>query len=282
MSLKRRLELLEKRADYLDSGIKIPQNFQEFNESIGLPISKIPPFKELPIFDYELNIISNIEKYKDYALNKARGIGATEIILRWILFRAIQNNIPGRKFLIVTGIRLGLARDHIKRMINLCYNIPGVIKQSSQYNIIINNSEIIAIPANPAAIRGYENVEVIFADEAAHWDLLDDDPVLEAIEPHRTKSNAHIIVVSTPNGRRGFFAKIFHNPESKYYKDVNPWTVSEGLLIDRVEVEKVQKEDYYRFEQEYNCQFLTVRYAAFPPEVLAIVQSNSMEYQLSD
>lgn len=261
---------------------QIPIDFKEFNLFIGLPKSKIPPFKEFPIFGYEFDIISNIKKYKDYALNKARGIGATEIILRWILFQAIHNKIPGRKFLIVTGIRLGLAKDHIKRIIQLCEKIPEAINQSSQYSITINQSEILAIPANPAAIRGYENVEAIFADEAAHWDLLDDDPVLEAIEPHRTKSDAHVIIVSTPNGKRGFFAQIFHNPESKYYKDVKPWTVSEGLLIARDEVEKVQKEDYYRFEQEYNCQFLTTRYAAFPSEVLAAARQNSEEYQLGD
>ncbi len=281
MSLKRRLESLEKRLKTVDLSL-IPTNFEKFNEVIGLPKSKIPPFKEMPIFGYEKDILSNITKYKDYALNKARGIGATEIILRWILFQAIHNKIPGRKFLIVTGIRLGLAKDHIKRTIQLCEKIPDVIKQSSQYSITVNNSEIIAIPANPSAIRGYENVQVIFADEAAHWDLLDDDPVLEAIEPHRTKSDANVIIVSTPNGRRGFFAKIFHNPESKYYTDTKPWTVSEGLLINRDEVEKVKNEDYYRFEQEYNCQFLTTNYAAFPPEVLSIVNQNSEEYQLSD
>ena len=281
MSLKRRLESLEKRLKTVDLSL-IPTDFKEFNEFIGLPKSKISPFKEFPIFGYEFDIISNIKKYKDYSLNKARGIGATEIILRWILFQAIINQVPGRKFLIVTGIRLGLAKDHIKRITQMCEKIPEVINQSSQYSITINQSEILAIPANPAAIRGYENVEVIFADEAAHWDLLDDDPVLEAIEPHRTKSDAHVIIVSTPNGKRGFFAQIFHNPESKYYKDVKPWTVSEGLLIDRNEVEKVQKEDYYRFEQEYNCQFLTTKYSAFPAEVLAAATKNSEVYQLRD
>lgn len=281
MSLKRRLEVLEKCLKKGDLSL-IPTDFREFNEFIGLPKSKIPPFKEMPIFGYEIDIISNIEKYKDYALNKARGIGATEIILRWILFKAIQNNIRGRKFLIVTGIRLNLAKDHIKRIIDLCTNLPDIIHQSSQYSVTINQSEIIAIPANPAAIRGYENVEVIFADEAAHWDLLDDNPVLEAIEPHRTKSDVHVVIVSTPNGRRGFFANIFHNSESKYYKDIKPWTISEGLLIDRYSVEKIKKEDFYRYEQEYNCQFLTTKYAAFPSEVLANVTKNSEAYQLRD
>jgi hypothetical protein len=260
----------------------IPATFAEFNNLIGLPTSKIPPFQEFPIFDYELEIISNIENYKDYALNKARGIGATEIILRWILFQAITNKIPRRKFLIVTGIRLSLAKDHIKRINEMCINLPGMIKDSSQYHITINNSEIIAIPANPSAIRGYENVGVIYSDEAAHWNLLNDGPVLEAIEPHRTKSDAHIIIVSTPNGRRGFFGEIFHNPDTKYFKDTKDWSVSEGLLIDASKVEKIKKEDPYRFEQEYNCKFFSTRYSAIPQEILEKANQNSIEYQLED
>lgn len=238
-----------------------------FNHQIDLPISKIPPCKEMPIFGYEMDIIENIERYKDYILNKARGIGATEIILRWILFCTIHNQIPSRKFLIITGIRGDLANEYITRISNLCKNIPYV-RSKTQNKILINNSEIIALPANEDAIRGYENVGVIFADEAAHWDLRNDDRVLASIEPHRTKSDAHIIIVSTPNGRRGFFSKIFHDQESRFHKDTKPWTVSEGLLINREDVEKIKKEDFYRYEQEYDCQFKTTRYPAFPRKTL--------------
>ena len=254
-----------------------------FNHQIGLPVSKIPPYKELPIFGYEMDIIQNLETHKYYALVKARGIGATELILRWILFKAIHNQIPNRKFLIITGVGQELAKAHMKRLLELCKKIPGVIVgKTSSTSIKINKSEIIAMPANPSAIRGYENVGVIFADEAAHWDFVDDEPVLEAIEPHHTKSDAHIIIVSTPNGNRGFFAKIFHSSETKYYLDYKPWNVAEGLLIDRAEVEKIKKENLYRYEQEYNLQFLTNRYSAFPNDVLAALEENSEVYQLSD
>jgi hypothetical protein len=252
-----------------------------FNHQIGLPRIKIEPFCEMGLADYEIDIINLVEKFKLYALNKARGIGATELFLRWILFKAIHNTIEGRKFLIITGISGELAKNYIQRMTELCRNIPYVISKT-QDRIVVGKSQIIAMAANPDAIRGYENVGVIFADEAAHWDLLDDDAVLQAIEPHRTKSDAHIIIVSTPNGRRGFFAKIFHNPETQYYTDYRPWYVTEGLLIDRAEVEKIVKEDYYRFEQEYNCKFLTTKYSAFPEEVLVIAEQNSEAYQLYD
>ena len=253
-----------------------------FNHQIGLPKLKKEPFNELQIFDYEMEIIRNIEQNKYYALNKARGIGATEIILRWILFKAVQNKIPSRKFLIIPGTRAELARDCIRRIYHLTKKIPNRhVKSSTQEKIVIGQSEIIALPANEDSIRGYENVDIIFADEAAHWDLLDDDTVLEAIEPHRTKSDAHIIIVSTPNGRRGFFASIFFNESTKYFRDRKPWDVAKDL-IDQDEIEKIRNEDFYRYGQEYNCQFLSSRYAAFPPALLKIARQNSLEYQLVD
>lgn len=117
-----------------------------FNHQIGLPKSKISPFNEMPIFAYEKEIIDNIENHKDYALNKARGIGATELILRWILFKAIHNQVPNRKFLIITGIRLELARDHIRRLMELCERISFVVTgTASQDAIQIGRSQIIAI-----------------------------------------------------------------------------------------------------------------------------------------
>ncbi len=252
-----------------------------FNHQIGLPKLKTPPYCEMDLFDYELDIIRKIEQKKYYALNKARGIGATELILRWILFQAILNDIPSRKFLIIPGTRGELAREHIKRTLDLCKKIAS-IKRKSHDRIFINKSEIIAMPADPDAIRGYENVGVIFADEAAHWDMLDDDPVLEAIEPHRTKSDAHVIIVSTPNGRRGFFANIFFNSSTKYCRDEKQWSVAEDRLIKKEEVEKIKGEDNYRYEQEYNCQFLSTRYAAFPEQVLESARQKSEEYQLNE
>lgn len=281
MTIQKRLETLESKVKTKPI-LAMPEDFVEFNGLIGLPTRKVPPFEPMPLFEYELDMVSNISSHKYYALNKARGIGATEIILRLILHMAILNKIPQRKFLIITGTRSALAQDHLRRIAEMCERISGLIDHTiSDECIRVNNSEIIAMPASPAAIRGYENVEMIFADEAAHWNLVEDDSVLQAIEPHRTKSDAHIVIVSTPNGMRGFFAKIFHNPATKYHTQTIQYDLAPEL-ISQDEVAKVRAEDYYRFEQEYNCKFLTTKYSAFPSEVLDKLEQNSQEYQLYD
>src|SRR2546428_506453 len=132
-----------------------------FNHQIGLPTSKISPYREMEFFGYELDIIENITRYKDYVLNKARGIGATELILRWILFKAANCQISNRKFLIITGIRHELTKDYMRRVLDLCEKVPGLVRKRSENAVYINKAQIIAMPANPSAIRGYENVQAI-------------------------------------------------------------------------------------------------------------------------
>lgn len=142
MTIKKRVERLESKLKQKTTLPKIPSDFVEFNKLIGLPRRKISPFDEMPIFDYELEMISNIQNNKYYALNKARCIGATEIILRLILHKAILNKIPARKFLIVAGTRSELARDHLRRIAALCKNIFHMIDvKISDDEIRINKSK---------------------------------------------------------------------------------------------------------------------------------------------
>jgi hypothetical protein len=255
---------------------------------IGLPTLKtvdengqLTEGRTLPIQAFSREIIRLIKKHYYYALNKARGIGATEIILRYILFLAITNQIKDRKYLIVPGIRLELAKDEIKRIKAMITKIPWVLKGKTDTTLWINKSWIIGLPAHPSVIRGYENVGFVFLDESGHWtNIVDDTPVLEAAEPHVNKSSAHIVAVSTPNGRRGFFAKIFHSIFTVYFTHTLNYQVALGSLINEVDVLAKKKEDQFYFEQEYNCQFLTTRYSAIPEEALQKLRASGEGYAL--
>ena len=48
--------------------------------------------KKHPIFDYELQVISALEGNSDVLINKARGLGITELILRYMAFLAVRNS----------------------------------------------------------------------------------------------------------------------------------------------------------------------------------------------
>lgn len=267
-----------------------------FNHFIGLPTLKFedPETHEeyesdpVPLYEYEHQIIHDVEKYQFYALNKSRGIGATELIIRHILFRAVFNTVPDRKWLVVAGIRMEHSREFLHRIKNLADKIPWIYKvQPTEYptNLFVNESIIKALPADSRTIRSFDNVAMVFLDESAYWNILDDTPVLTASESHVAKSGAHIVVVSTPNGQRGFFWQIFSAKKTIYKRETLNWQVAVNqpipLLIADV-IRKLQENDPYKYEQEHNCQFLASKYQAIPDVVLDKLVEFGEDYALRD
>ena len=60
------------------------KSFLEFNDIIGLPEKNN---KTYPIFDYELEVINKIESNRNIWIKKSRGIGITELVLRFLARR---------------------------------------------------------------------------------------------------------------------------------------------------------------------------------------------------
>jgi hypothetical protein len=59
-----------------------------FNHIIGL--SKKQDGKPTEIFDYELNIVNTLKNNKNVFIKKARGLGVTEILLRYMAWLAVS------------------------------------------------------------------------------------------------------------------------------------------------------------------------------------------------
>ena len=57
-----------------------------FNHIIGLPVKN---GIEHPIYDYELDVVDKIENHRNVWIKKASGIGATELILRYLTWKDI-------------------------------------------------------------------------------------------------------------------------------------------------------------------------------------------------
>jgi len=80
-------------------------------------------------------------------------------------------------------------------------------------------------------------------------------------EPHVIKSSAHIGVLSTPKGQRGFFWTRIFDPdvETKYTKHIINWREVVDVLIPIISVEQIKKmeiEDPVTYEQEMDNKFL--------------------------
>jgi hypothetical protein len=60
-----------------------------FNHILGLPKKD---GIEKPIFDYEMKLVEALDNSKNIFIKKARGLGITELLLRFMAWLAVRNN----------------------------------------------------------------------------------------------------------------------------------------------------------------------------------------------
>ena len=74
----------------------------------------------ISIYDYELDVIDKIENNRNIWIKKASGIGATELILRYLTWKILVNNdLEYKNIFIVQGTYQQHANDVKVRMENL-------------------------------------------------------------------------------------------------------------------------------------------------------------------
>ena len=95
-------------------------------------------------------------------------------------------------------------------------------------------------------------------DEAAKWNLQDDQPVMNAIMPIVDINKSDLFMISTPKGPRGFFYNIDmdDNDFLKFKSDI--WEAVDQIYTD--EEAKVMLEDRITdVDQEYLNKYTTGR-----------------------
>lgn len=248
-----------------------------FNHQMGMPRKKYEdpvthePMESEPLefYQYEKDTIANYEAEKYYAQNKVRGSGITEILaIRHMAYKyGVANTIKGRKYLLAAGQSRSVAVGFFKRMVDLLKPYAKVVFEelpnyaNPKFLKFKSGGEGYALPSEPNAPRGLENVGDVILDEAAFWNLTEDEPVLKAFEPFVIKSGSKIGIFSTPNGQRGFFWTKIGNPEitTKYFYHVVTFeevTQVAEPVIDTVEAEKLRLTDPDLFAQEFGNKFI--------------------------
>ncbi|MEZ5351725.1 MAG: terminase family protein [Bryobacteraceae bacterium] len=115
--------------------------------------------------------------------------------------------------------------------------------------LLPSSARIIALPGDPASIRGLSAASLLIVDEAA---FVPDD-LYHALRPILATTNGAIWLLSTPNGPRGFF--------HEEYVSTGDWTRFQVTALDcpRISPEFLEEEKRKLgpalFEQEYLCKF---------------------------
>jgi hypothetical protein len=225
-----------------------------FNHIIGLPVKN---GIEHPIYDYELDVIDKIESNRNIWIKKASGIGATELILRWLTYKILVNNdLEYKNIFIISGIYVHHANELKVRMQNFFRNKFPLLQLESKFtDLWIKNTNVKIFPSrNVKDLRGYTDVSYLFIDEADHFEPSVNSELLHAITRYEEKSNCTTIMVSTPNRPEGLFQSIEKDPNSKYHKIFLHYTVGLGKIYDPLEIEKKKQEA--EFPREYEGLYL--------------------------
>lgn len=190
------------------------KTFLEFNEIIGLPVKN---GKEDPIYDYELDVIDRIESNRNIWIKKARGIGITELVLRYLAWKIVSSNeLEYKKIMIVSGTMLKHANNVKERMQSLFEKRFPLIQLESKFTeLLIKNTNLICMPSrNVKDIRGFTDVAYLFIDESDYFEMSVNDELLHAITAYEEKSNCTTIMESTPFRPDGLFHSIENDPNS--------------------------------------------------------------------
>lgn len=128
--------------------------------------------------------------------------------------------------------------------------------------LLPNGSRIVGLPGKDTTIRGYSNVSLLLIDEAGYVPTR----LYEALRPMTaTNPRASIWLLSTPNGRQGFFYEEWIRPDSSWTRILRPATECPRIAPDFLAEERRHHSDE-AFRQEYLCEFLLADTAYFNPE----------------
>lgn len=173
----------------------------------------------LPIFDYELYFVHQMDTKNLIAFLASRGLGKTETaIVRYPSYRIMRTNEwDGRDIAITTGLAEVSAEELLIRTEDLWTDaFPDLSLKKKASELWIANTRILAFPTkNIKRLRLYDDFAAMFIDEADFYTLLDQIRLQEAVYGYILKSQPLIVFTSTPNHPTGMINKMKKEQKEK-------------------------------------------------------------------
>ncbi len=210
---------------------------------------------------YKTTVSSRRRKFH---INKSRQIGFTELVLRILQYEAFHK-YKNYRLLIIAGTREKTTKKIIARMYKLFAEIEFTIEEHSDLIIKLRNGTVIeGLPASSDSIRGDTKIKAIFVDEAAHFNLVDDSVVMDAVMPIVRTNKSDLFLISTPRGRRGFFYNVDEGePDKSFHKLKYPIWTAVGTIYTKQEAKDMLADPTVDADQEYLNKYTTSRSSVF-------------------
>jgi hypothetical protein len=278
-----------------------------FNHLISLPMTNKHEYK--PLYDYQAyvcamlgieinnqNLISSFCKNnnmpepdihnkplnKNIAIAKATNLGLTELMIRIMLYKAtVNDDLRGSTMCILVGPNFQLALGIMDRIRQLLGRKLGLVFDTAQDKIVLNNVTITAKPSHHVdTLRSLTNVSFLLLSEAAFFPLQDTENILSSVLRFRAKSDPWIVLESTVNRPGDLLDRIFNYPDSKEYQTFEkirlPYTVGIGTIYEQGLIE--QQMQAPGFQREYNLEWIGTSSNIFSQQ--SIDRSITSDYDL--
>ena len=139
-----------------------------------------------------------------------------------------------------------------------------------------NGSRIVGLPGTERTVRGFSAVSLLVIDEAARVP----DEMYKALRPMLAVAGGDLWLLSTPNGKRGFFYENWANGEEAWERISATATECPRISESFLEEERRQMGSKW-FGQEYLCEFGEDDAQMFPRDLVrgALEDLEPMEFR---
>lgn len=183
-------------------------------------------------------------------LNCSRQSGKSTTVATLGLHSALYD--PGLVLLLSPGERQ--SKELFRKMLEAWRTLDRPVPADAESALTLelaNGSRIVALPGNEATIRGYSGAKLLIVDEASRVP----DALYRSVRPMVAVSGGRLVALSTPFGRRGWWAEAWHSSE--------PWERYEipATRCPRIPAAFLAEEREALglwYGQEYGCAFLDV------------------------
>lgn len=239
------------------------------------------------LLPYQVEIVEGINGHKFSVIKMARQTGKSFVVSYWAVVRALQKGNHTIVVISPTERQSKLFVDKVKHHVK-ALRITGIKffedTELKKLEVVFpNGSQIIALPANPAGVRGFSG-DVIM-DEVAHFDNQWEE-VYRAVFPIITRKRDYkLIAISTPLGKNDLFYylwSIAENNSSWFRYSLNIYeAVEKGLDVDVEELRAgIKSETAWR--TEYLVEFIDRLDAVLPYEWIQSCEVPKEEILLSN
>ena len=215
---------------------------------------------------------------KRIALNCNRQWGKSTIAAILVAHRLFTQ--PNSLILIVAPAGRQAGETFLK-VLDFLYtlDIPLRSDRVNAHSVVLpNGSRLVSLPAVDGTTRGFSSVSLLLFDEASRIK----DRIYLAFRPMLAVSKGDLIIISTPNGRRGFFYREMQGLDAtahQWFRHIGPVTECMPRIGQEIIDEESAKGDSY-FRQEWLCEFLeTAIYAMDEKTINNLIKEYTEAYK---